>query len=61
VFEDTVGPPAYLIAREADVTVMLSVKQKVVANFAFGAGELNDEAIREIVKNITKITPAVKK
>jgi hypothetical protein len=55
VFEDTVGPPAYLIAREADVTVMLSVKQKVVANFAFRAGELNEEAIREIVKNVSKI------
>ena len=55
VFEDTVGPPTYLLAREADVTVLLSVKQKVVANFAFRAGELNDAAIGDIVKSIPKI------
>src|ERR1043166_431896 len=50
VFEDTVGPPAYLIAKEAEVTVVMSVKQKVVANFAYRTGELNDAAIAEIVK-----------
>jgi hypothetical protein len=55
VFEDTVGPPTYLLAKEADVTVLLSVKQKVVANFAFRAGELNDAAIAEIVKSLPKI------
>lgn len=57
VFEDTVGPPAYLLAKDADVTVLLSVKQKVVANFAYRAGELNDSAIAEIVKSIPKIVP----
>ena len=55
VFEDTVGPPTYLLNKEADVTVVLSVKQKVIANFAFRAGELNDAAIAEIVKSIPKI------
>lgn len=60
VFEDTVGPPTYLLSKEADVTVLLSVKQKVVANFAFRAGELNDASIREIVNAIPKIV-AVKK
>lgn len=55
VFEDTVGPPTYLLAKEADVTVLLSVNQKVVANFAFRAGELDDAAIAEIVKTIPKI------
>jgi hypothetical protein len=55
VFEDTVGPPTYLLAKEADVTVLLSVKQKVVANFAFRAGELTDAAIADIVKSIPKI------
>ena len=56
VFEDTVGPPSYLIAKDADVTVLLSVKQKVVANFAFRAGELDDAAMAAIVKAIPKIT-----
>jgi hypothetical protein len=55
VFEDTVGPPTYLLAKEADVTVILSVKQKVVANFAFRAGELDDAAIADIVKTIPSI------
>jgi hypothetical protein len=60
VFEDTVGPPTYLLAKEADVTVLLSVKQKVVANFAFRAGELNDAAIADIVKSVPKIVVAKK-
>src|SRR5277367_5985307 len=55
VFEDTVGPPTYLLAKEADVTVLLSVNRKVVANFAFRAGELNDAAIADVVKSVPKI------
>lgn len=60
VFEDTVGPPAYLLAHDADVTVLVSVKQKVVANFAFRAGELNEAAISAILKTLPKIVPAKK-
>lgn len=55
VFEDVVGPPSYLLGRDADVTVLLSLKQKVVRNFAFRAGELNDERIAEILKAIPRI------
>ena len=55
VFEDTVGPPTYLLHKEADVTVILSVKKSVVANFAFRNGELNDAAIGEIGKSIPRI------
>jgi hypothetical protein len=55
IFEDTVGPPTYLLARDADVTVLLSVKQRVVANFAFRAGELNDTAIDGILKAVPRI------
>lgn len=51
-FEDTDGPPAYTLHKEADVTVILFTKQKVVANFAFRAGELNDKAIDEIMKAV---------
>jgi hypothetical protein len=60
VFEDVVGPPTYLLARDADVTVLLSVKQKVVANFAFRAGELNDAAIAEIVRTVPRIVSTKK-
>lgn len=55
VFEDVVGPPSYLLNREADVTVLLSVKQKVVANFAYRAGELNYMAIGDIMKALPGI------
>ena len=49
-FEDADGPPAYKLHTDADVTVLLFVKQKVVANFAFRAGELDDKAIDAVTK-----------
>jgi hypothetical protein len=61
VFEDVVGPPSYLLARDADVTVLLSVKQKVVRNFPFRAGELNDERIADILKAVPEIAKTTKK
>jgi hypothetical protein len=57
VFESENGPPSYRLSRDADVTVLLFVKQKVVANFAFRSGELNDERTAEIVKALPKILP----
>lgn len=55
IFEDLDGPPSYRLNREADVTVLLSVKQKVVANFAFRSGELNDAKVKEVVETLPKI------
>lgn len=55
IYDDSVGPPTYLLAREADVTVLLAVKQKVVANFAYRAGELNDAASAEIVRAVARL------
>jgi hypothetical protein len=60
IFDDVVGPPTYLLAREADVTVLLSTKQRVAANFAYRAGEFNDAAIVEITKTLPRILPAKK-
>jgi hypothetical protein len=57
VFEDVVGPPSYRLARDADVTVLVFVKQKVVANFAFRANELSEEAIAEVLKAIPPTAP----
>lgn len=54
-FEDLDGPPAYKLAQEADVTVLLFVKKKVVANFAFRADELTDETIGAVVKELPKL------
>jgi hypothetical protein len=57
-YEDVDGPPAYKLAKDADVTVMLFVKQKVVANYAFRAGELNDQSIDAILKDMPKLFDA---
>lgn len=54
-FEDLDGPPAYKLSPEADVTVLLFVKKKVVANFAFRADELTDESIGVVVKELPKL------
>lgn len=61
VFEDVVGPPSYLIGRDADVTVLLSVKQKVVRNFAFRDGEFTNARVAEILKALPEITKPAKK
>ncbi len=61
VFADAGGPPSYRLHRDADVTVLLSVKQKVVRNFAFRPGELTDERIAEILKALPEITGPEKK
>jgi hypothetical protein len=55
VFEDADGPPSYKLHKDADVTVMLFAKQKVVANFAFRSGELTDKQIDEIVKVVPQL------
>jgi hypothetical protein len=57
VFEDDVGPPSYRLALDADVTVLVFVKQQVVANFAFRDGELNDDRIKDVLKSLTAILP----
>ena len=48
VFEDVGGPPAYRLASEAEVTVVLYVKQSVVANYAFRTGELTETKVEEV-------------
>jgi hypothetical protein len=55
VFEDVDGPPSYRLARDADVTVLMYVNQKVVANFAFRAGELTDAKVNEVVQALPRI------
>jgi hypothetical protein len=54
-FEDADGPPSYKLNKDADVTVLLFAKQKVVANFAFRPGELTDKQIDEIVKAVPQL------
>lgn len=50
------GPPGYNIAKDADVTVVLYNQRKVAANHAFRAGQLNQQAVQKVVKDLPKIT-----
>jgi hypothetical protein len=61
VFEDKDGPPSYKLSRDADVTVILFVKRKVVADFAFRDGELTDERVGDVLKALPDLLPAEKK
>jgi hypothetical protein len=54
-FEDADGPPSYKLNKDADVTVILFVKQKVVANYAYRVGELNDKSIDEVLKAVPQL------
>jgi hypothetical protein len=56
VFEDLDGPPSYRLSRDADVTVLLSVQQRVVANFAFRPGELTEARIAEVLRALAQLT-----
>jgi hypothetical protein len=51
-FEDADGPPSYQLHKDADVTVLLFTKQKVIANYAFRAGELTNKRIDDVVKAV---------
>jgi hypothetical protein len=55
VFEDVDGPPTYKLAKDADVTVLLYVKRKVVSNFAFRADEFTDAKADDVLKALPKL------
>lgn len=49
------GPADYGINPDAEVTVILAVKGKVVANRAYGPGQLNKKAVDDILADVPKI------
>jgi hypothetical protein len=55
IFDDRDGPPSYQLSADAEVTVLLFVNKKVVANFAFRAGEMNDAAVAKVVEALPKL------
>jgi hypothetical protein len=61
VFEDVDGPPSYRLKRDAEVTVLVCVKQKVVRNFAYRAGELTDARVAEVLKALPSVVAPNKK
>jgi hypothetical protein len=58
VVEEIAGPAAYKLDKDAEVTVMLYTKGKVVSNFAYKTGELKDKDVKAIVAQLPKILPS---
>lgn len=55
VYDGIAGPPAYSIAEEADVTVLMWVGSRVKVNRVLAAGELNADKVKEIVSSTSEI------
>jgi hypothetical protein len=55
--DNPAGPEKYNISKDADVTVLLYTDHKVKANHAFKKGELTEEKIETIIKDVAKILP----
>ncbi len=55
MFDGVAGPPSYMLAKEADVTVLMWVKHEVKVNQAFGKGGLTASAVKQVVANTAKI------
>jgi hypothetical protein len=49
------GPKSYKLNKDAEVTVVLYVNKTVKVNHAFKKGDLNDEAIAKILKDVPQI------
>jgi len=55
IFDGVAGPPRYKISKDADVTVMMWVGQKVRVNHAFENGKLDKSSIKKVLADTSKI------
>ncbi len=53
--DNTTGPEPYNISKDADVTVVLYNKSKVIANYTFKKGQLQSGDVEKIVAEVSKI------
>ena len=53
--DNPAGPKGYKVSKDADVTVVLYRNAKVVSNYTFRAGQLNEQAIDRILNDIPKL------
>jgi hypothetical protein len=58
--DNPAGPQGYAVHKEADVTVVLYVEHKVVANYAFKKGTMQDKDVDKILADVPKILPKKK-
>ena len=55
IFDGVAGPPAYKIAKEADVTVVMWANKSVENTHAYRKGGLNKTAIAKVVADAKKV------
>src|SRR4051812_46373474 len=55
------GPPGYVLNPQSDVTVVLYVKRKTQAQYAFKKGEMKEKDIESILGDLSRILPEGKK
>jgi hypothetical protein len=53
--DNPAGPEPYNVSKDADVTVVLYNKSKVIANYTFRKGELKAGDVEKIVAEVSKI------
>lgn len=53
--DNPTGPEPYNISKDADITVVLYNKSKVIANYTFKKGELKSGDVEKIVSEVSKI------
>ncbi len=58
--DNPAGPEGYDIAKDADVTVLLYVGQKVKYNHAYKKGDLTEREVERILSEVPKILPEKK-
>ena len=55
--ESPAGPGDYNISKDADVTVVMYSKKKVVKNLAFGKGKFDAKAVDAVLDELKAIVP----
>jgi hypothetical protein len=58
--DNPAGPEKYSVAKDADVTVTLYVKNDIKASYAFKKGEMTEKDVEAIVADVAKILPEKK-
>jgi L-lactate utilization protein LutC len=53
--DNTVGPPNYKVAKDAEVTIVLYNQRKVIANHAFKKGDFNSKCIETVIGELPKL------
>jgi hypothetical protein len=49
------GPPAYKIAKDADITVMMWKGTKVLVNHAYSKGKMTEADVKTIISELPKV------